>query len=333
MLYIRVDMNKEIATGHLMRCVSIADAARAMGEETTFLLADGEAEAYLSEKGYRYVVLRTDWRDMEGELPALFPILAAEGAKRLLIDSYQVTESYLRRLREKVETVYLDDLNRFVYPVDALICYAVYWKKFRYAEGYPDTTRLYLGTRYVPLRREFSALNAKPIRKRMLRVLALSGGADPYRASEQIAEALEKIGGLEMDVVCGRYSGSYERLAERYRGQSWARIYRSTERMADLMRGADLAISAGGSTLYELCACGVPTISYVLADNQIENVNQFQRDGVIDCAGDIRYGSIADKLQELLAQYGSQALRVKRSALMRSVVDGGGARRIAQILR
>ena len=214
MIYIRADMNREIATGHIMRCLSIADAARAMGEKTTFLLADNEAEAYLSEKGYRSIVLRTDWRDMEGELDALFPVLAAEGVKRLLIDSYQVTETYLRRLRERVETVYLDDLNRFIYPVDALICYAVYWKKFRYEERYPDTTRLYLGTRYVPLRREFSGIAPKFIREKIVRVLALSGGSDSYGVAERIAGTLAQIGGLELDVICGRYSDCYGRLTE-----------------------------------------------------------------------------------------------------------------------
>lgn len=332
MLYIRVDMNREIATGHLMRCLSIADAARAMGEETTFLLADSEAEAYLSGRGYRFLVLHTDWRNMEGELDALFPVLAREGVKRLLIDSYQVTEAYLRRLREKVETVYLDDINRFLYPVDALICYAVYWKKFRYEERYPNTTRLYLGPRYAPLRQEFSGLGEKAIRERIVRVLVLSGGADSYGVAERIAQALDEIGGLEMDIVCGRYSGCYERLAARYRGQDRVRLYRATDNMAELMKSADLAISAGGTTLYELCACGVPTISYILADNQIENVAQFQRDGVMECAGDIRKEPIGANLVRLTQEYGSQAFRVKRSALMQSVTDGKGASGIVKIL-
>lgn len=332
MLYIRVDMNKEIATGHLMRCVSIADAARTMGEETTFLLADSEAEAYLSGKGYRFLVLHTDWRNMDGELDALFPVLAREGVKRLLIDSYQVTETYLRRLRERVETVYLDDINRFLYPVDALICYAVYWKKFRYEERYPKTTQLYLGTRYTPLRQEFLGVEKKNIRARILRVLALSGGSDSYRVAEQIADTLETVGGLEADIVCGRYSGCYERLKERYQGRNGMRIYQAKEGISDLMKEADLAISAGGTTLYELCACGVPTISYVLADNQMENVAQFQRDGIIDCAGDVRNGSIGDNLKRLICQYSSQTFRANRSALASSVVDGNGARRIAQLL-
>lgn len=332
MLYIRVDMNQEIGTGNLMRCLSISEAARTVGVETTFLLADDEAEALLSEKRCRFIVLHTDWRDMEGELDALLPILAAEGAKRLLIDSYQVTEAYLRRLREKVETVYLDDLNRFVYPVDALICYAVYWKKFRYEERYPNTTRLYLGTRYAPLRQEFSGLGEKAIRERIVRVLVLSGGTDAYGAAEQITEALESVDRLEADIVCGEYSGSYERLVERYRGQSRIRIHRTSNHMANLMKDADLAISAGGTTLYELCACGVPTISYILADNQTENVAQFQRDGVMDCAGDIRKEPIGKNLVRLVEKYGAQAFRAERSDLARSIVDGVGAARIVDNL-
>ena len=133
-------MDAQLDKGHIIAQKLVNDGAGQTlqssydNEETTFILADSEAEAYLSERGYRFIVLHTDWRDMDGELDALFPILAREGVKRLFIDSYRVTEAYLRRLREKVETVYLDDINRFIYPVDALICYAAYWKKFRYEE-------------------------------------------------------------------------------------------------------------------------------------------------------------------------------------------------------
>ena len=98
------------------------------------------------------------------------------------------------------------------------------------------------------------------------------------------------------------------------------------------MKEADLAISAGGTTLYELCAYGVPTISYVLADNQIENTAQFQQDGIMDCAGDMRRGSFKENIKRLIEKYDDRTFRANRSALARSFVDGNGAMRILQII-
>ena len=69
------------------------------------------------------------------------------------------------------------------------------------------------------------------------------------------------------------------------------------------MKKADIAISAGGTTLYELCACGTPTISYSFADNQLDNVEQFQKDELIDYAGDVRKTNIFENVKKRLNQY------------------------------
>ena len=135
MLYIRADMNETIATGHMMRCLSIADAARELGEETTFLLADMQAVELLESKGYKYIVLNTEWNNMESELEILKEIISEHEIKTLFIDSYQVTERYLEELTKLTRTIYLDDVNAFHYPVTGIICYANYYEKFQYKEN------------------------------------------------------------------------------------------------------------------------------------------------------------------------------------------------------
>ena len=132
MVYIRVDMNEQIATGHMMRCLSIADALRDLGEQVTFILADEQAINLLKQRGYDAIVLHTQWNDMDGELQGLSQMIQNEQIEKLLIDSYLVTPQYLAKLSESVKTVYIDDMNLFDYPVGAIICYANYWKKFNY---------------------------------------------------------------------------------------------------------------------------------------------------------------------------------------------------------
>ena len=190
MLYIRADMNEMIATGHIMRCLSIADAARELGEETTFLLADMQAVELLEDKGYTYIVLNTRWDDMESELDILKNIIFKYGIRMLLIDTYQVTEKYLRELTKITKTIYLDDVNMFHYPVNGIVCYANYYKKFQYANHYSDID-LYLGLQYVPLRKEFQNCQKKVIRNQIENVLLLSGGSDNYHILKGILEVID----------------------------------------------------------------------------------------------------------------------------------------------
>ena len=115
MLYIRTDMNDKIATGHLMRCLSIADVAKQYGEDTVFLLADEQAVEILRSRGHQFIVLHTKWNDMDSELQVIENVISERKIDKILIDSYQVTENYLKRLTDRVTTFYIDDLNAFIY--------------------------------------------------------------------------------------------------------------------------------------------------------------------------------------------------------------------------
>lgn len=332
MIYIRTDMNKIIATGHVMRCLAIANAARSCGEETTFILADEQAAQLLEERGYSSIILHTVWNDMESELPVLVQVIRENNISRLLVDSYQVTNYYLKSLCKLVKLIYLDDLNAFHYPVHALICYANYWKKFRYEEQYSDT-ELYLGTKYVPLRQAFSNCPRKKISMQIEKILIMSGGTDPYGVMDKLLVRLNRRQYKRIDVICGRYNGAYNSLCAKYAEESNIQIHRSVTDIDRYMKEADLAVSAGGTTLYELCACGTPAISYSFADNQLDNVRQFEEDNLIDYAGDARYENIAQNLVELVEKYQNDyELRRDRSERMEKMIDGKGALRLAQIL-
>ena len=99
------------------------------------------------------------------------------------------------------------------------------------------------------------------------------------------------------------------------------------------MMNADIAISAGGTTLYELCACGTPTISYTFVDNQIDNAKQFDEDGLIRYAGDVRDGDIVKSINSILKKMKDDyKLRKDMSHRMQLCVDGRGTMRVADIM-
>lgn len=333
MLYIRTDMNETVATGHMMRCLAIADAAREAGEDTLFIVADEQAAGLLEEKGYSYCVLGTKWDDMESELPVLKKLIEERRIQRILIDSYQVTANYLKQLTAVTKTAYMDDLNAFFYPVDTLICYENYWEQFNYPVRYPDT-KLYLGPEYVPLRRGFSNCGRKNIRQKPGNLLLMSGGADQYGILKRILEKLDRKAFQRIDVICGRYNQFYDELKIRYEPEPAVKIHTVVDNIERYMQEADLAVSAGGVTVYELCAVGTPAISYTVADNQMGTAEKFSRDGIIDYAGDIRSGDMIGRLLCLIDAYCKDfALRRERSGKMQEIVDGNGAARIADVLK
>ena len=330
MLYIRTDMNQVIATGHMMRCLSIADAASELGEQVTFILADNQAASYIADRGYERIVLNTKWDDMEAELPALELVIKENKITSLLVDSYRVTEAYLKTLSSLTKVLYLDDLNVSLYDVDAIICYANYWEKFQYEHRYQDT-KLYLGTEYTPLRKEFSNIIDKEIKEKAEKLLLMSGGNDEKHILAGILDAIDIIAFKKITVICGRYYAGYEELVDKYKDYKNICIYQAVTDIEKYMQEADLAVSAGGTTLYELCACGTPTISFLLADNQLDNVRKFAEDNVIDYAGDVRSENVIENVAKLISRYKEdKGLRLERSKKMREVVDGQGARRIAE---
>lgn len=332
MLYIRVDMNNRIATGHVMRCLSVADAAKTLGEEVTFLLADNQAAGLVRKRGHHAIVLHTPWDDMAAELPKLRDMIWERGIGRILIDSYQVTPSYLGELKKYTEVYYLDDLNAFHYPVDGLICYANYWQKFQYEENYTDT-KLYLGTQYIPLGDAFSHCGGKEIKPGVEHLLLLSGGSDPYDILAGMLRQIHRERYRKISVVCGVYYPKYKELCNKYKKDENISIYQGVPDMKRFMQEADLAVSAGGTTLYELCAVGTPAISYSFADNQLGNVEKFEEDGMISYAGDLRRDPVAEHVAAYLDYFGqNRQVRRERSLKMQEFVDGKGALRIARAL-
>lgn len=340
-LYIRADMNINVATGHIMRCLAIAEAAKYVGIDTTFLLADSQAEAMIRNCGYETLILHTQWDEMDQEIPVISELIHTLKIGLLVIDTYQVTADYLKALSDITKTVYIDDLNAFPYAVHMLICYASYFEDFHYSSEYEEAYRLkqiekipqfLAGCRYAPLRREFWHTVPKKIKKNIANILVLSGGTDQYQVSETILEQLAKGQYQRIDLVCGRYSNNLERLLSLYGKEPSIFIHTHLDNLMEYMRNADVVISAGGTTLYELCALGTPTISYSIADNQWNNVKKFHADGIIAYAGDARFDDIMSPIMDYLKQYEETRIRREKSKKMQELVDGKGALRIVKDL-
>lgn len=332
---IRVDANEIIATGHVMRCLAIADALGERGEAPFFIAADDFPRDIIAQNGYAFHSLGSDWRYMDGELERLAQVIREQGIEILLVDSYYVTKSYLRQLRDLVKVVYIEDLGKEIYPVDVVICYANYYKDFLLKEKYPPQVKLFQGTKYVPLRSGFSNLPPKEISPKVRKLIVLSGGTDQNDFLWKFSKRIRECPLFEMldviHVICGKYYEKYDALIREFAGTTQFRFHRAVDNIEDYMLSSDVAISAAGVTSYELCAVGVPTIIVTTADNQQKNAESFYADGLMEYAGDLRHDPVLDRIIELLqGKYQDFAYRKKISGAMQKKVDGKGAQRIAE---
>lgn len=337
MFYIRADANPKLGSGHVMRCLAIAKALRKIGEEVLFLTADHQSEKLIKKHGFSYHCLNSSYEYLEQELPAFTEQLSMQKVQAVIVDSYFITKRYLEELRAQVKVIYLDDLNQFIYPVDVLINYNIYAKELPYALEYPKETKLWLGCEYIPLRDEFIG-KSRSNTERVTNLLITTGGADAYNMAGQLITFLrerEEYNLLVLHVVAGPLNQNIDMLIELTSKYNGVYLHQNVTNMAELMINCEIAVSAGGSTLYELCACGVPTISFAYADNQLQGVKEFDRQGLIPYAGDLREDSTSclQRITEqitLLCQ--NQEIRKLHSTEMKKLVDGFGSQRIAELL-
>lgn len=332
---IRVDSNTAIAMGHLMRCAAVADALREKGETPIFISADKFSEKFILKRGYEFVSLESDWSYLDGEIEKMRQVIKEYSIKVLLVDSYYVTERYLGKLHEFTKLVYIDDFGKNVYDIDAVVCYANYYKEFRLKERYPVGTNVLQGMKYAPLRKVFSTLPEKEISLKVKELVVLSGGADHYNfmweftkkiADSSLLQRLERV-----NLICGSYSEQYDKLTKEYAKAGKFHFYKAVEDIEKYMLRGDIAISAGGVTSYELCAAGVPSIIYIVSDNQRKNAETFHKNGLMEYAGDLRYDPVLDRVIELLeGKYEDYSYRREVSELMKREMDGRGAWRIAE---
>lgn len=344
MIYFRVDASKEIATGHLMRTMSIAKALQKMGETSIFIVADEYSVELLRKNNWPYIKLNCGYNCLEEELPQLLSIIKINKIEQLFIDSYAVNNDFLEAINEQTRVIYLDDFAKNIIFADTVINYNISAQQEIYQSLYStqkfgEKTQFLIGPKYAPLRDEFSCAEQKKISDNIHNILITTGGTDQFNVAYEFANQFISYGDrFQVDIVTGGINPNLPMLKRLEENEEKVFLHINCNYMSRLMKQADLCISAGGSTLYELCAIGTPTISFSVADNQLENVKNFHVKGIIPYAGDVRaeYDGVVNCKLNIKAWF-EKWLDNKRerqfiSKQMQCLVDGGGAMRVANFL-
>ena len=300
--------------GHLRRCTAIASRLKKRWKDICFLV-DGDSASLdlLREKGFNaFIYSRSALKllkpqmtviDQKGDTSQQIKVLRSRGSKICLIDN--TTKARL-----------ISDV--VIFPVSHFNTH-LSWKCFK--------GKKYIGAKYFPLNDEF--LRAKPIKHKTFTILITMGGADPNRLSSKIAIALNSIKKkFKIMTVLGAVS-KHQNIPRDNRFT----VIRNSRNIARLMARSDIAITAFGTTLYELAYMGIPAIIVSNYRHETEDIKKFAQLGTSISSGfhkDISWGSFADTFERLIDD---KERLMRFSSRGRKLVDGKGAQRIASILK
>jgi len=340
---IHADASVEVGTGHIMRCLALADALQEMGAEIVFVCRDVAGSLCDLIEARRFPVCRLprldgndpDWR-LDAEQSGASLSKHWPKADWLIVDHYRLDgrwETLARAFSEKVMAI--DDLADRPHDCDLLLdqnyCHGM---DSRYSGLVPSQCRLLLGPKYALLRAEFSRARAglKQRDGTLQRILVFFGGSDP---SNETAKALAGIRQFNLpkvalDVVVGSSNPQREEVRRLCDTLPNAAYHCQVDNMAEMMANADLAIGGGGTTTWERCCLGLPALVAILADNQAELVKAVAEYGAIVNLG------WADRLSSADYRRALEAITPERLAGMRQLgiglVDGQGRERVAEVL-
>lgn len=366
----RADAGQRIGTGHVMRCLSIADGLVQAGAKAglrvnaSFVCKahQGHMAAQLRRRGYDcdLLPLTSDWRpqaqtaedylgwlggpvDQDAQLTQA-AIAASGGADLLIVDHYALDAAYQRQMAGAVPHIaVIEDLPNRLHDCDILIDQNIGHDETTYAGRVPARTTLLVGPRYAPIMPEFvarrqGALNRIQALSRPKVLLICLGGADPDNVTLAALQALRGTLWFDrVEVVLSGIARNLEvvraELANHPKAYANVTLHVDTTQMPQLMADSDLSIGAAGVTAIERCVLGLPTLMVVVADNQIEVAQRMASLGAVMLLGDTA-GVTAEKIHEALAAFMTdQTGRLQNmSQAAANLCDGQGLDRIGPAL-
>lgn len=338
-LIIRADAFVKLGTGHVMRCLALAQAAKKLGKKVIFASVPGmEAiENRLRNESFE-VIHQTHERGSMEDAEWTAGLAKERGAEWIVVDGYHFKDNYQKTLKEKgLKLLFIDDYGHCGhYFADYVLNQNIYASDSIYPTKEPHT-KLLLGLKYALLRKEFESFRKikREIPDVAQKILITLGGSDPDNISTKIVESLENIKNfkLEIKLIVGGANPHLEKIKKAVDDSSHnIETIRNASNMPELMKWADFAISGAGSSCWELCLLGLPMAVLVLADNQKPIAEGLEK---AQAALNMGWGSKLEKMET--AKTMSDVITDKTKRILMSekafkLVDGLGAERVAGIL-
>jgi UDP-2,4-diacetamido-2,4,6-trideoxy-beta-L-altropyranose hydrolase len=300
---IRADASLKIGTGHVMRCLTLATGLADRGAQVDFICRahQGNLITLIEQRGFRVITLpfasggdeasldepaHSHWLGCNWQMDAQQSCAAISGTVDwIIVDHYALDHRWETTMRAKCARIMcIDDLADRSHDCDLLLDQSLGRCSQDYAQLVPKPTKLMLGPKYALLRPEFAQWRDASLARRetpqLRHILVTMGGVDADNVTGRVLSALQRMEIVTLDritVILGpRAPWRHYVLAQAKNGPVPTHVFSGVDNMAELMTSCDLAIGAGGTTTWERCALGIPSILFTLAKNQ-HNIASFMK--------------------------------------------------------
>lgn len=303
-LIIRADASTRMGSGHVMRCIALGQAWQDAGGSVSFVShCDSEGiKKRIREEGFDLVELSGSYPDLEEDLPTTLSVAGQVAADWVVVDGYHFDLAYQKAMRAGgFRLLCVDDYNHLEqYEADILLNQNIGAEGMDYNCNADCMKKL--GIKHVLLRREFRVLKPKAkVSNPICNILLTFGGSDPDNATSATLEAFWDLdcSGLHVKVLVGPSNPHAERIfkaAEKLSAQ--VEVLSVVKDMPNLLKWADFAISAAGSTCWELVVAGIPFATVVVAENQMSVADGLENRGIAPSLGWVD-GAFRERLVDL----------------------------------
>lgn len=347
-ILIRVDSSNLIGSGHLMRCLTLAERQRKAGDNVVFVCRDldGNLSNIVCERDFGLVLLpKVDnhgnftgyakWLTVTQQQDANDTIMAISTMEHIncvVVDSYAIDETWEKMIRPYTDEIFvIDDLANRVHDCDFLLDQDLYDNmEQRYNGLVPDHCKKMLGPRYALLREEFYKAREKQKKRETVvkNILVFYGGVDTTDETTKAIVALKdlrsELADVTVDVIVGASNARKNKLkaiCEKSEVMKWIRYHEQVENIAEFMCKADLMLGAGGTTMWERCFLGLPAVVTAVADNQVDCCIAARDRELIEYLGvwnEVTIQDIKEKVCEFLSP---TRLRKMQESIRRNFID------------
>lgn len=331
----RADASMAIGTGHVMRCLALAQALAEQGHEASLAACEipDALTTRLEREGVPVTKLAAE-RASQEDLDATLRIAGETGATCLVLDGYSFGRDYQDRLRKAACLCVIDDCAAADgYSADLLLNPNLFATDDMYAEQ--DVAQVLTGAKYAVLRREFWQQTDKPVSSKTRRILITMGGSDPDNDTGKVIRAVKKVSleHVEIRAIVGAGNPYGETLAvQAGRAGHDVELLRDVQNMREQYDWCDLCVASAGNTALELACVGVASLFLIIVDNQepvARAIRKFGFGRVLGWHEDVNEDAIRAGVRDLLV---STEERDRMGRWGRKVVDGQGALRVATAL-
>lgn len=297
---IRADGNKNQGLGHVARCVSLAQELIFNNFKVLFLIDDDTYIIdFLNKHNLEFKPLITKYLNLE--IKETKKIIKDLNIDLLITDSYNLNDSYFKEMKNTVKyLVSIDDTNLYDYISDIVINYNIYAHNLNYK--FNSETKYLLGCNYCLFRKEFQENDYISINKTCKNVLITMGGTDVNNYTYTILNYLDEFNDMNFNVVVNEKFNNLNKLKSLASYKSNINLIFNPDNMKSIMIKNDIAISASGSTAYELLSLSIPSILIIQADNQelickeLSNINTCVYGGWFDELTEHKFNELFNKL-------------------------------------